>query len=183
MFVVDNATDGFTLYRLENEGEDPIRTFTTAVPIVSVPKQVAFGEEGKMVAGGSDNGSVYVFDRKTGKLLDTLHHADGGLVQTIAVSDQDRDNRMSLKTGSQTRDINGRCTIASASPAQGRGSAMIKLWTYDYAPRKASNTPSKDYWSLLRVLMVLTQVVILLSMSVFLMVNYKDGFFVSRTLS
>jgi hypothetical protein len=81
VFVIDNATDGFTLYRLEGEGQ-PVRTFATAPPSISVPKQVAFGEEGKVVMGGSDNGLVYIFDRKT---LETLHHADIGLVQTIAV--------------------------------------------------------------------------------------------------
>ncbi|KAG1770576.1 WD40-repeat-containing domain protein [Suillus placidus] len=160
LFIIDNATDGFTLYCLENEGGEPIQTFMTAVPSVSVPKQVAFGEEGKVVAGGSDNRSVYIFDRKTGELLYTLHQADGGLVQTIA-----------------TRDTNGRCTIASASPVLGQGNAMIKLWVYDYVPQKTSKTPSSDPWSLWRVLMVLTQVAILLSMSVLLMVNYKDGFF------
>jgi hypothetical protein len=52
---------------------------------VSVPKQVAFGAEGRLVVGGSDNGSVYIFERKTGKLLETLRHSNAGLVQTIAV--------------------------------------------------------------------------------------------------
>ncbi|KAG2096022.1 WD40-repeat-containing domain protein [Suillus cothurnatus] len=85
VFVVDNAIDGFTLYRLEGEGES-VRTFTTAVPSMSVPKQVVFGEEGKVVIGGSDNGLVYVFDRKTGQIIQTLCHADVGLVQTITVS-------------------------------------------------------------------------------------------------
>jgi hypothetical protein len=46
---------------------------------------VAFGAEGRLVVGGSDNGLVYIFERKTGKLLETLHHSDAGLVQTIAV--------------------------------------------------------------------------------------------------
>ncbi|KAG1726502.1 uncharacterized protein EDB91DRAFT_1086738 [Suillus paluster] len=46
IFIVDNATDGFTLYRLEGDGE-PVRTFATGLPSVSVLKQVAFGEEGK----------------------------------------------------------------------------------------------------------------------------------------
>jgi hypothetical protein len=82
---VDNAADGFTLYRLDGN-EEPVRTFITATPSVSVPKQVAFGAEGRMVVGGSDNGSVYVFERKSGKLLDTLRHSNAGLVQTIAVS-------------------------------------------------------------------------------------------------
>ncbi|KAG1721698.1 uncharacterized protein EDB91DRAFT_1256417 [Suillus paluster] len=121
VFVVDNATDGFTLYRLEGDGE-PVRTFATGLPSVSVPKQVAFGEDGK-----------------TGETLQTLHHADTGLVQTISA-----------------RDLNGRCTIASTSPV--------------------SKAPSGDYWSLSHILVMLTRLLALLSMSVFLLINYRDSF-------
>ncbi|KAG1883637.1 hypothetical protein F4604DRAFT_1575525, partial [Suillus subluteus] len=71
MFVVDNATSGFTLYRLEGD-EEPVRTFITRAPSVSVPKQVAFGAEGRLIIGGSDHGLVYVFKRKSGKLLESL---------------------------------------------------------------------------------------------------------------
>jgi hypothetical protein len=46
---------------------------------------VAFGAEGRLVVGGSDNGLVYIFKRKSGKLLETLHHSNAGLVQMIAV--------------------------------------------------------------------------------------------------
>jgi hypothetical protein len=53
---------------------------------MSVPKQVVFGEEGKVVIGGSDNGLVYIFDRKTGQIIQTLRHTDVGLVQTITIS-------------------------------------------------------------------------------------------------
>ncbi|KAG2121579.1 WD40-repeat-containing domain protein [Suillus cothurnatus] len=159
VFVVDNAIDGFTLYRLEGEGES-VRTFTTAVPSMSVPKQVVFGEEGKVVIGGSDNGLVYVFDRKTGQIIQTLRHADVGLVQTI--------------TG---RDLDGRCTIASASPGPGRRKTTIKMWAYDYAAQKVPESPLKNHWSLSSILMILTQLLALLVMSVFLLVNYKDRFF------
>ncbi|KIK33158.1 hypothetical protein CY34DRAFT_18550 [Suillus luteus UH-Slu-Lm8-n1] len=140
VFVVDNATDGFTLYRLEGDGE-PVRTFATAVPTVSVPKQVAFGEEGK-----------------TGQILETLHHADTGLVQTIS-----------------TRDLHGRCTIASTSPAPGRGKTTIKIWAYQYAVQKVSGVPSGNYWSLSCILMMLTRLLALVSMIVFLLINYKDS--------
>ncbi|KAG2358556.1 hypothetical protein BDR07DRAFT_1379317 [Suillus spraguei] len=121
VFIVDNATDGFTLYRLEGD----------------VPKQVAFGEEGKVVVGGSDHGLVYIFDRKTGETLETLHHADTGLVQTISACD-----------------LNGRCTIASTSPVLGRGKTTIKIWAYDYAMLKVSKAPSGDYWSLSHILVI-----------------------------
>ncbi|KAG2127273.1 uncharacterized protein EDB93DRAFT_1109343 [Suillus bovinus] len=38
--------------------KEPVRTFVTAAPSVSVPKQVAFGAEGRMIIRGSDHGSV-----------------------------------------------------------------------------------------------------------------------------
>ncbi|KAG2336321.1 WD40 repeat-like protein [Suillus weaverae] len=144
IFIVDNPADGFTLYRLEGD--------------------VAFGEEGKVVVGGSDNGLVYVFDRKTGQILETLHHADtdSGHVQTISM-----------------RNLHGCCTIASTSTAPGHGKTTIKIWVYNYAVQKAPSAPkapSENYWSLLRILMMLTQLLELLCMSVFLLINYKDSF-------
>lgn len=75
--------NGFTLYPLDNA--TPIRNFVTDPPLVPLPKQVAFGEDSRLVVGGSDNGSVYLFERRSGQLLTKLLHADDGLVQTIAV--------------------------------------------------------------------------------------------------
>lgn len=86
LVIIDNAANGFTLYRLDRP--DPIRTYITEPPTVLVPKQVAFGEDVKIVVGGSDNGTVYLFDRKSGELLEMLHHASSGLVQSITVSIQ-----------------------------------------------------------------------------------------------
>ena len=83
-FVVDNATDGFDLYRLDTGCF--ILNFSTGVPTKRYPKQVEFGEDCRVVVGGSDHGVVYVFDRKTGAVLDVLRHAERGLVQTITVS-------------------------------------------------------------------------------------------------
>ncbi|KAI5995113.1 WD40-repeat-containing domain protein [Pisolithus albus] len=84
IFIVDNAADGFTMYRLESG--QPIRTFTMNLASIPVPKQVAFGEESKVAIGGSDTGCVYVFNRRTGALIETLRHTNSILVQTIAVS-------------------------------------------------------------------------------------------------
>ena len=50
------------------------------------PKQVAFGEHNSIIVGGSDHGTVYVFDHDTSGPLDLLHHSDCGLVQTITVN-------------------------------------------------------------------------------------------------
>lgn len=93
---MDNAVDGFDLYQLESNTF--IRNFPTGVPIQRFPKQVLFGENSKVIIGGSDHGQVYVFDRKSGSLLDTLHHAKHGLVQTIAVSSEFEDDTMLADT-------------------------------------------------------------------------------------
>ena len=44
-----------------------------------------FGEGAKIVVGGSDQGAVYVFERKTGVLKQTLQYQKEGLVQMIVV--------------------------------------------------------------------------------------------------
>jgi hypothetical protein len=62
-----------------------IRAFPTNRPKMTVPKQVAFAEDSKVVVGGSDHGVLYVFDRRSGSRLDVLRHASEGLVQTITV--------------------------------------------------------------------------------------------------
>ena len=82
-FVVDNARNGFDLHQLDNAAY--VRTFPTGNPTKLVPKQVAFVEDSRVVVGGSDHRAVYVFDCKTGRPLQVLHHADKGLVQTITV--------------------------------------------------------------------------------------------------
>lgn len=84
---MDNAVDGFDLYQLGSTVSVVfVRNFPTGTPIQRYPKQVLFGENSKFVVGGNDHGKVYIFDRKNGSLLDTLHHAKRGLVQTIAAS-------------------------------------------------------------------------------------------------
>ena len=82
-FVVDNARNGFDLHQLDNGAY--VRTFPTGNPNRLLPKQVAFAEDSRVIVGGGDHGAVYVFDRKTGKPFQVLHHADKGLVQTITV--------------------------------------------------------------------------------------------------
>jgi hypothetical protein len=47
---------------------------------------VAFAEGSDAVVGGSDHGKVYIFERKSGMLLELLRHSEDGAVQTVAVS-------------------------------------------------------------------------------------------------
>jgi hypothetical protein len=53
-FVVDNVRDGFNMHQLDNGAY--IRTLPTGNPKKLFPQQVAFGEDSKVIVGGSDHG-------------------------------------------------------------------------------------------------------------------------------
>ncbi|KAG2118568.1 hypothetical protein BD769DRAFT_1390626 [Suillus cothurnatus] len=121
MFIVDNATNGFTLYQLEGD-EEPVRTFVTAAPSVSAPKQVAFGVEGRLISGGVT--------------------MDQCLVQTTAMCD-----------------LNGCCTVTSASPVVGHGKATINLWVYNYGTVKGTLT-SEQSWPMSCVVTYVSKILV-----------------------
>lgn len=83
LLVVDNMISGFSLHKLSDGAY--IRSYPTQVSGRAFIKVVDFLENSRIVVGGSDHGIVYLFDRDTGETIDTLRHADGGLVQIIAV--------------------------------------------------------------------------------------------------
>jgi WD40 repeat protein len=56
-------------------------------PYKTYPKGVCFADDARIIVTGSDHGLVYVFDRKSGRCLDTLKHANEGGVQTITMSE------------------------------------------------------------------------------------------------
>ena len=83
-FAMDNVTKGFSLYSLEDMKF--LHEYPTGKPTKRFPKQVEFGKEGQILVGGSDHGTIYIFDRKTGLVMDTLNHKDDGLAQAVTVS-------------------------------------------------------------------------------------------------
>ncbi|KAG2746666.1 hypothetical protein P692DRAFT_20875744 [Suillus brevipes Sb2] len=140
VFVVDNATDGFTLYRLVGDDE-PVTTKHSSPLLPAYQSQ-----------------SRWHSVPKGGKLLETLHHSDAGLVQTIA-----------------TRDINGGCIVVSASQAL-RHKATVNLWVHDYGPKKETLT-SKESWSLSCALMRIFTILIhasALMVTLYFLINYMN---------
>lgn len=85
--AIDNGETGFDLCDIDRC--NVIRHFPVSNNAINVrlPTQVAFAEGAKLVVGGSDHGVAYVFDRRTGSLVDTLHHAldNDSFVHTVAV--------------------------------------------------------------------------------------------------
>ena len=84
LFAVDNMAQGFSLYTLEDMRF--LHKYPTGRPTKRFPKQVGFDEDCRVLVGSSDHGTIYVFDRKTGLVVETLHHEDDVLLQALVVS-------------------------------------------------------------------------------------------------
>lgn len=81
--ILDDVTQGVALYKLSST--DRLKTF--AVPCNQYrSRNVAFHEGGRTIVTGSDHGSVYIFDRRTGDISDTIHIGFKDWAQSIAVS-------------------------------------------------------------------------------------------------
>lgn len=61
VFLIDNVTDGFSLYSMESG--HLIHSYPTK-PSIPKAKQVAYREKGVIVVGGGDQGLAYIFDCK-----------------------------------------------------------------------------------------------------------------------
>lgn len=81
--VVDNVGSGFDLYKMDSGNF--VRSLVTREPSKTYPKAVTFANNSQVIIGGSDHGLIYIFERKTGKLIQSLRHAKHGGVQTIAL--------------------------------------------------------------------------------------------------
>ncbi|KAG2107069.1 uncharacterized protein F5147DRAFT_774665 [Suillus discolor] len=84
LFLIDNVVNGFSLHRLEDGAY--IHTYNTN-PVKTFPKQVVFGDQATLVVGGSDTGTIRIFDKNDGALKQVLQHADRGRVQTVTMYD------------------------------------------------------------------------------------------------
>ena len=75
---------GPSLYMLEDM--QFLCEYPTGKPTKCFPKQVEFGEDSRVLVGSSDHGTIYMFDRKTVFMVETLQHEDDGLSQALTVS-------------------------------------------------------------------------------------------------
>ena len=90
--VIDNVGCGFDLYKMDSGTF--VRGLVTREPSKTYPKAVTFADNSRAIVGGSDHGLIYIFERKTGKLIQSLRHAKNGGVQTVAVSEHDWGERL-----------------------------------------------------------------------------------------
>ncbi|KAG2092149.1 uncharacterized protein F5147DRAFT_657766 [Suillus discolor] len=94
----------FSLHRLEDGA--CIHTYNTN-PVKTFPKQVVFEEQATLVVGGSDTGTIHIFDKNEGTLKQVLQHADKGLIFG-ATSTNDTEPTISIGCHKRTTSLSDR---------------------------------------------------------------------------
>lgn len=84
VFCIDDPCQGVGLFRLDTGTR--IRTFPITVTKSQRPRQVSFAEECSVIVSGSDHGVVYLFNRRSGDMLDELNIGTDEWIQTVTVS-------------------------------------------------------------------------------------------------
>ena len=86
VFCIDDPAQGAALYRLDSGAR--VRTYPVAVKKGMRPRQVSFAEDCSTIVSGSDHGVVYIFDRRSGEIVDELEMGQDDWMQTILVRRQ-----------------------------------------------------------------------------------------------
>ncbi|KAJ3504450.1 hypothetical protein NLJ89_g7925 [Agrocybe chaxingu] len=155
--VVDNAKNGFDLYRMDTGMF--VRKFTTRDATRINPKNVTFANDLQAVVGGSNHGVAYIFERNTGRVLKMLKHSKRGGVETVTAHDNN----------------DGSVAIATAS-STAIGSNEILLWKWKPKTQAEGSVVSRG-WSFLGFIEVVLKIVMLFSTIAYFsgLVNEKLG--------
>ncbi|KAJ7242228.1 WD40-repeat-containing domain protein, partial [Mycena rebaudengoi] len=82
VFCIDDPFQGAALYRLDECRR--VKTFgITMTKTFGRPRQVCFADDCTAIVSGSDHGIIYVFDRRTGEVIDRLRVDDQDWAQTV----------------------------------------------------------------------------------------------------
>jgi hypothetical protein len=136
LVVVDNASDGMDIYNLDTA--EYMATFRIPKTSADVfPNTVAFADQSRAVVGGSDHGFVYVFDRKTGRVICRLKYAGKGGVETLAVSAHLATMTWVLIVCQVHDSRNDDCVLLAAASSTSSKATDIRLWRWK--PPKESN--------------------------------------------
>lgn len=82
LVAISNLQDGVDIYDIHQGCRHLLKLQTPIHPETNVRFQVAFGENGKILAVGTDAGLIKIWDTRNGILLQTLVHSS--FVQSAA---------------------------------------------------------------------------------------------------
>jgi hypothetical protein len=83
VFCIDDPAQGAALFRLQSGAR--VRTYPVAIKRTMRVRQVSFAEECSAIVIGSDHGTIYIFDRRSGDVIDELKMGTNGWIQTVIV--------------------------------------------------------------------------------------------------
>ncbi len=88
IMAIDNGETGFDVCDINKCGLTRHFPLKANSSNARLPTQVAFAEGAGIIVGGSDHGVAYIFDRRSGAIVDTLYHALDGdtFVRTVSAS-------------------------------------------------------------------------------------------------
>ncbi|KAJ3859060.1 hypothetical protein EV359DRAFT_68492, partial [Lentinula novae-zelandiae] len=113
---------GVVLFKIS--GLERVRTF--AVPSRERrSRNVAFHDNGNTLITGSDHGVIYVFDRRTGDVVDTIYMGVEDWVQSVA-----------------TTELNNIPTIILGQSGDNTGEGQIQVWQKQSTPAADVTTRS-----------------------------------------
>ncbi|KAF8992633.1 hypothetical protein BDZ89DRAFT_1054072 [Hymenopellis radicata] len=83
LFCTDTMTEGLTLHRMSDAAQVGSFPIPKDRIKIAAPIGVTFGEGCKIVVAGSDHGLLYIFDLRTGSLLERLTVTEGAWIQAV----------------------------------------------------------------------------------------------------
>ncbi|KAJ7605666.1 WD40-repeat-containing domain protein [Mycena polygramma] len=127
---VDDPSSGVNVHRLLDNGQSKVKSFPVPVMKSKRPRGVCYVNECSEIVSGSDHGLVYVFDRRSGEIVDELKlDSDDEWVQTVAGTDC---NGVPTILAAKSRDVDAPNQIyvwRKLKKDEGRGTgALTKMW-------------------------------------------------------
>ncbi|KAJ7620531.1 hypothetical protein DFH06DRAFT_1317747 [Mycena polygramma] len=103
VFALDDPLQGIALYRTDHEAR--VRSFPVKrTQPFARPRDVCFADNCASVVSGSDHGCIYVFDRRSAAVTDTLRIGTSDWVQSVTAT---QINGVSTIIGARSRDWGG----------------------------------------------------------------------------
>ncbi|KAJ7608698.1 hypothetical protein FB45DRAFT_1039376 [Roridomyces roridus] len=119
VLCMDDPSTGTKIFSIEDKA--CTKAFPIPVTKTKRTRQVAFGNDGKLVVSGSDHGVVYVFNRGSGRICSDLRIEGNDWVQTVG-----------------TTEYAGVCTIFAAKSRDSVDLNDIHVWCLEKESRSCA---------------------------------------------
>ncbi|KAJ7668603.1 WD40-repeat-containing domain protein [Mycena polygramma] len=139
---IDDPSSGVNVHRLEDNGQSKVKSFPIPVKKKMRPRGVCYVNQCSEIVSGSDHGVVYVFDRRSGEIVDELRIDPEEWVQTVAGTD-----------------YNGVPTILAAKSRDVDAPNVIYVWRKKNKTRLVGTVALSESWRIVEVGMVVLVII------------------------